>query len=283
MKLRSHKGKVIIAGAGPGDPELITYKTIKYLSIADVVLVDRLVSPEIIERFVNMQAEVIFVGKQVNEKDSTPQVLINDLLVYYGLQNKTVVRLKGGDISVFSNILDELKSLITNNIPYELIPGVTAASGAAAFAGIPLTGRGFSTAVRLLTFYKSEIISSQYWNDLANTDDTLVFYMSAESSDLIVNTLLKAGICKEKHIAVIEQASTPFQQIYESPIAEYPFKFQGQCFASPSIIIIGKIVSLHSQLTWFEPCKSQGNYFKPIKPFSNNNSFKIKAAHVSRT
>jgi len=284
MKNSNQKGKVIIAGAGPGDPELITYKTIRYLSIADIVLVDRLVSPQIIEQFVNKNAQVIYVGKQVKKTHSTPQTVINDLLVYYALQGKLVVRLKGGDISIFSNILDELESLIKNAISYELIPGITAASGAAAFAGIPLTGRGYSTAVRLLTYYKSEIIQDKYWKELATTDDTLVFYMSAEAADEIVTALLRCGITKEKHIAVIEQATTAFQQIHIAEITEYPFTIQGNRFASPSILIIGKIVALHSQFSWFDSCKSKGNYFEPLNQFSSYQQLiNTQSEHVTRT
>ena len=149
-----NKGKVIIAGAGPGDPELVTLKTLRYLQDADVVLTDRLVSDEILNCYVNPRAEIIYVGKQCRKGSSTPQATINELMVEYAANNKLVVRLKGGDVSVFSNVLDELETLVSNNIPYEIIPGVTAALGAAAYAGIPLTARGFSTSVRFVTYYK---------------------------------------------------------------------------------------------------------------------------------
>jgi uroporphyrin-III C-methyltransferase/precorrin-2 dehydrogenase/sirohydrochlorin ferrochelatase len=283
MKTSCQKGKVILAGAGPGDPELITLKTVRYLAIADVVLVDRLVSPEIIKQFINKNAQIIYVGKQVNKSHSTPQSIINDLLIKYALQGKLVVRLKGGDISIFSNILDELESLIKNAIQYELIPGITAASGAAAYAGIPLTGRGYSTAVRLLTYYKSEIITEHYWKELAHTDDTLVFYMSAESADDIVAALLRSGITKEKHIAIIEQATTVFQQINTMEITDYPFTMHRNRFASPSIIIIGKIVALHKQFSWFKSCKSTGHYFESLNQFSTHSIYNTQAEHVTRT
>ena len=145
------KAKVILAGAGPGDPELITVKVARYLQLADVVLTDRLVSEEILNTYVRKDAEIIHVGKQCRRGISTPQKTINELIVEYALQNKLVVRLKGGDVSIFSNILDELEALVANKISYEIIPGVTAALGAAATAGIPLTARGYSTAVRFLT------------------------------------------------------------------------------------------------------------------------------------
>src|SRR5688572_242818 len=146
MKQQHKKGKVIIAGAGPGDPDLITVKAARYLHEADVVLTDRLVSEHILNRYVKADAEIIHVGKQCKKGFSTPQETINELIVLYALQGKLVVRLKGGDVSVFSNILDELETLVANNILYEIIPGITAASGAAAYAGIPLTGRGIATS-----------------------------------------------------------------------------------------------------------------------------------------
>ncbi len=162
-----NKGKVIIAGAGPGDPELITVKTARFLKEADVVLTDRLVSEQILKNFVSPDAEIINVGKQCRRGLSTPQETINDLMVHHALLGKVVVRLKGGDVSVFSNILDELEVLNQHNISYEIIPGVTAALGAAAFAGIPLTARGYATSVRFLTYYKSDIVTDDYWKELA--------------------------------------------------------------------------------------------------------------------
>ena len=256
-------GKVILAAAGPGDPELITAKAIRYLQQADVVLTDRLVSDDILKNYVNPDAEVIYVGKQCRKGFSTPQQTINELIVEYATQQKLVVRLKGGDVSIFSNVLDELETLVAHNIPYEIIPGVTAALGAAAYAGIPLTARGYTTAVRFLTYYKSDVVTDEYWKELANTDDTLVFYMSAETADAVVSNLTRFGIAKEKLIAVIEQATTPLQNVHISDINGYAKKFEGKKFISPSLIIIGKVVSLHEQFAWLGNNNSTDQYFKP--------------------
>src|SRR4051812_44984628 len=190
MKSNSEKGKVILAGAGPGDPELLTIKALRYLQKADVVLTDRLVSDVIINEYVNPEAEVLFVGKQCRRGKSTPQETINELMVEYALQGKLVVRLKGGDVSIFSNVLDELQTLVEHQISYEIIPGISAALGAAAYSGIPLTARNHATAVRFLTCYKSGIVSNEYWKELAITADTLVFYMSAETADHVVAKLI---------------------------------------------------------------------------------------------
>jgi len=192
------KGKVILAGAGCGDPDLITVKAAKYLQQADVVLTDRLVSDDILRAYVSSTAEVVYVGKQCRLGASTPQETINQLLVEYALKGKLVVRLKGGDVSVFSNVLDELETLVAYEIAYEIIPGVTAALGAAAHAAIPLTARGYSTAVRLLTYYKSDIVTEDYWKELAATEDTLVFYMSSETLPLVVEKLNKYQINIDK-------------------------------------------------------------------------------------
>ena len=261
--INQHKGKVILAGAGCGDPELITVKAARYLQQANVVLTDRLVSKEILKQYVNADAEIIYVGKQCCRGYSTPQKSINELIVEHALQGKLVVRLKGGDVSIFSNILDELQVVVDNNIPYEIIPGVTAALGASAFAGIPLTGRGFSTAVRLLTSYKSDVVTDEYWKELAQTNDTLVFYMSAETLDNVVDNLVKYNIDADKLLAVIEQATTPLQNVHISSLYEY--KFKGQSFVSPSLVIVGKVVALHEKFAWLQNSNTSKHYFKPIE------------------
>jgi uroporphyrin-III C-methyltransferase/precorrin-2 dehydrogenase/sirohydrochlorin ferrochelatase/uroporphyrin-III C-methyltransferase len=254
-------GKVILIGAGPGDPELLTLKAARWLQQADVVLTDRLVSKEILETHVGVNAEVIYVGKQCRKKMSTPQQTINELLVEYAQQNKLVVRLKGGDVSIFSNILDELQTLAENGIPFEIVPGVTAALGAAAYSGIPLTARNHATAVRFLTYYKSDIVAENKWLELAQTDDTLVFYMSAETVSTVVEKLVANGISKEKKLAVIEQATTPFQQVHIYDLYEDLKKLHGTQFASPSLVIIGNVVALHEQFAWLPNSTVPDEYF----------------------
>lgn len=265
MKQNFQKGKVIIAGAGPGDPELLTVKAARYLQKADIVLTDRLVSSVIIEAYVNPKAEVLYVGKQCRRGASTPQATINELMMDYALQGKLVVRLKGGDVSIFSNILDELQTLIEHNIPYEIVPGITAASGAAAYSGIPLTTRNHATAVRFLTYYKSEVISDTYWQELATTSDTLVFYMSAETANDVVAKLTANGIAEDKWIAVVEQATTPLQTVYTSSLYEYAAKLGNKTFKSPSLLIIGKVVQLHEQFNWLHNKETTQEYFAPVE------------------
>jgi uroporphyrin-III C-methyltransferase len=265
MEKTVQKGKVIIAGAGPGDPELLTIKAFRYLQKADVVLTDRLVSEVIISEYVNPKAEVLYVGKQCRRGASTPQATINELMVDYALQGKLVVRLKGGDVSIFSNILDELETLTACKIPYEIIPGITAALGAAAYSGIPLTARNYSTAVRFLTSYKTDVVSEEYWKDLAKTQDTLVFYMSAETANHVVSKLTANNIDPEKWIAVVEQATTPLQNVYTSNLYDFNEKLGDKTFKSPSLLIIGKVVQLHEQFKWLHNNKTPHEYFTPVK------------------
>ncbi len=259
------KGKVILAGAGCGDPELITLKAVRWLQQADVVLTDRLVSKEILGTHVNKNAEIIYVGKQCRRGFSTPQKSINELLVQYALEGKLVVRLKGGDATVFSNILDELETLAAHNIPYEIVPGVSAAMGAAAYAGIPLTARGYSTAIRLLTFYKSDVVSAAYWKELAATDDTLVFYMSSETLDDVVQHLVKNNIADDKLMAVIQQATTPMQQVQVSSLKGYAACTAAAVYASPTLVIIGKVTALQQKFNWLKNAPLPGEYFKPAE------------------
>ena len=257
------KGKVILAGAGPGDPELLTIKAAKYLQLAGVILTDRLVSPEILETYANPDAELVYVGKQCGRGTSTKQSAINTMLVEYATQGKLVVRLKGGDVSFFSNILDELQVLVENDIPYEIVPGVTAASGAAAYAGIPLTARDHATAVRFLTLYKSEILPAEYWQDLATTDDTLVFYMSGEAVENIVENLKAHHINPDKKIAMIAQATTPMQQVFISGLYDVNETFCKH-FVSPALIIVGKVVNLNETFAWVPDNNQPEHYFNPI-------------------
>lgn len=257
-------GKVIIAGAGPGDPELLTIKALHALQQAEVVLTDRLVSEVILTDYVNPSAEIIHVGKQCRKGASTPQQTINELMVFYARLNKRVVRLKGGDVSIFSNIRDELIALQAAAIAYEIIPGITAALGAAACSGIPLTARDHATAVRFLTCYQSRSITEKTWRDLAETDDTLVIYMSAETLPHIVNRLVANKISSEKLLAVVEQATTPLQKVYTANLYRFQQELGERTFLSPSILIIGKVVALHHQFGWLPNAAASGEYFAPV-------------------
>ena len=264
------KGKVVLAGAGPGDPDLISLKALKYLQTADVVLTDRLVSPELIDTYARKDAEVIYVGKQCSKGIHTPQKDINELMVDYALQDKLVLRLKGGDASLFSNVLDELFVLKENTIDYEIIPGISAAFGAAAYTGIPLTARGYSRGVRFLTLYDLNTVQPQQWNDWATTEDTLVFYMSGQRLNALTQQLLALGIDEQKGIAVVQQATTPNQKTTVFSFEEIENKSLPEFEYVPTLLIIGKVVNLYHDFAWFAEKNSSDSYFDNHKNIYQN-------------
>src|SRR5258707_1134908 len=225
---------------------------------------DRLVSPALVSQHAKPGALVIPVGKQGGVAKSTSQETINHVIVEYVSKYPLVLRLKGGDVTFFSNVLHELRTLVEHRISYEIIPGVTAASGAAAYAGIPLTARGYSSAVRFLTYYRSVICNEHSWKELAATDDTLVFYMSSDVIDTLVEKLLDNGISPEKYLTVIEQATTPAQNVHLFNLREYEKKMRGLKFTSPTIIIIGRVAALHEEFQWIENSMTSTSYFKPV-------------------
>src|SRR5205809_1286062 len=221
------KNKVVIAGAGPGDAELITLKLQKRLREADVIITDRLVNPAIIEEHALKNVEVIFTGKQGYHDGSVSQEEINQLMVRHALAGKKILRLKGGDVAFFSNVLDELRCLTVNEIEFEIIPGITAASGASAYAGIPLTARGFSRGVKILTLTQCKHYSSETWKQLANSNETMVFYMASKHLGELVELLLRYTRKPNTPLAVIEQATTVYQKVHISSLKNCLEDFAG--------------------------------------------------------
>ncbi|MEO5562687.1 MAG: uroporphyrinogen-III C-methyltransferase [Chitinophagaceae bacterium] len=264
MNTNRLSGKVILAGAGPGDADLITVKLQKCLALADVIITDRLVNPAIITQNARKDAEILFAGKQGYSDGSYSQDEINQLIVEHGLKGKIVLRLKGGDIAFYSNVLDELQSLVENNIPFEIIPGITAASGASAYAGIPLTARNHSQSVQILTFNPNSRYTSEKWKQLANARETLVFYMAAKNVIDLAELLLRYTRHPETSLAVIEQATTVHQQVYVTTLQKCAADFAGRSFMSPSLVIVGDVASLHHQFNWFQPSEETGSIFKDI-------------------
>jgi uroporphyrin-III C-methyltransferase len=262
--LHNIKGRVILAGAGPGDPDLITLRLSKALQNADVIITDRLVNPAIIENFANENAQIILTGKQGRSDESITMKEINTLITKYAVQGKSVLRLKGGDVAFFSNVLDELQNLVKHNIPFEIIPGITAASGASAYAGIPLTARGYAQGVQFHTYYIEDQFQPAKWKQLAPSTDTLVFYMSANHAIDIANKLILHGANEDIPMAIIEQATTLHQQVHTTSLAHCERNFTGKSFSSPSLMIIGKVVQLHSSFNWVGE-REEGTVFKQFE------------------
>jgi uroporphyrin-III C-methyltransferase len=263
MSTKQPYGKVILAGAGPGDAELITVKLQQRLTVADVIITDRLVNPAVIELYANKEAAVVLVGKQGYNDSSFTQEEVSSILLEYAKERKTVLRLKGGDVAFFSNVLHELEVLKQNDIPYEIIPGISAASGISAYAGMPLTARGYSQGVHFITFNPNSYYTKQQWSELAGTHDTLVCYMASNNLTALVNRLKEFGSSLQKPLAVIEQGTTVYQQVHTTTLENYQTDFAGKIFSSPSMVIVGNVVKLHEQFHWFQ-AEGTGSVFQTL-------------------
>jgi uroporphyrin-III C-methyltransferase len=256
-------GFVTLAGAGPGDAELITLKLQKRLTEADVIITDRLVNPDIISAHAKKDVLVLFAGKQGYNDNSYSQEEVTSLVIEHALQGKRVLRLKGGDVAFFSNVLDELTVLTEKNVPFEIIPGITAASGASAYAAIPLTARAHSQGVQILTYNPNSYYNPDSWKQLANTADTLVFYMAAKNICDLAELLLRYSKKPLTKLAVIEQATTIHQQVHTTTLKDCANDFAGKTFSSPSLVIIGDVVKLHEQFNWFNSTEA-GTVFQNL-------------------
>lgn len=257
-------GSVIIAGAGPGDAELITVKLQKRLAKADVIITDRLVNPDIISSHARKDALILFAGKKGFDENSFSQEEVTALIIEHALQGKKVLRLKGGDVAFFSNVLDELQSLVAHEIEFEIIPGITAASGASAYAGIPLTARGYSQSVQFLTYNPNSHFSPDTWKQLAHSYETLVFYMAAKNIADLAELLLRYSRKPSTPLAVIEQAATIHQQVHTTTLQDCAKDFAAINFSSPSLVIIGDVVKLHQQFNWYRTAEA-GTVFQELE------------------
>lgn len=244
------QGRVSLVGAGPGDPDLLTLKAYKRLLSAEVVLYDRLVSDEILAL---LPAETArhYVGK-ARSSHSVPQEDINQSLVEWARQGRQVVRLKGGDPFIFGRGGEELETLVAANVPVEVVPGITAASGCAAYAGIPLTHRDHAQSVRFVTGHLQHGEFTLDWPTLAQPGQTLVFYMGLSNLTLICQELIAHGLNPATPLALIEQGTTQQQRTHIGTLQHLPDGFLAGDIKPPTLLIIGSVVSLHRTLSWFE-------------------------------
>lgn len=243
-------GFVSLVGAGPGDPELLTLAAVRALQEADVVVYDRLVSAAVMQRVRN-DAERVYVGKESGHH-TLPQDEVNCLLIRLAREGKRVVRLKGGDPFIFGRGGEEIETLREEGIPFKVIPGVTAASGCAAYAGIPLTHRDRAQSVTFMTGHLKEGETGSYdWKHLARPDQTLVIYMGLQGLTKICQSLIQAGCPADRPAALIEQATTPQQRKVVGTLSDLPMQASCHAIRSPALIIVGDVVNLHHQLTWF--------------------------------
>lgn len=241
-------GLVSLVGAGPGDPDLLTVKALRLIQQASVVVYDRLVSPEIME-LVATDVKKIYVGKE-RDYHSLPQTQINQILIEYAQQGYNVVRLKGGDPFIFGRGGEELEQLVLHHIPFEVVPGITAASGCAAYAGIPLTHRDYAQSVQFITGHIKAGGLDIDWDSLAHSNHTLVFYMGLKQSECIVQNLISHGLSPDTPCAIIEQGTTCRQRVLTGSLTQ--LCLLAQRAASPALIIVGHVTQLHKKLTWFQ-------------------------------
>jgi uroporphyrin-III C-methyltransferase len=238
--------QVFIVGAGAGDIELLTIKALKAIQVADVIMVDWLVNPDIYSLFPK-SAERIFVGKKCGQH-SMKQADICQLMVEKAKQGKTVVRLKGGDPSIFGRLAEETDELAIHDIAFTIIPGVTAASGCAAYSGIPLTHRDCAQAVKFVTAHLKDADDECNWQQLAKERDTLVFYMGLNRVDKIAERLMTFGMNSSTPIAIIDQGTSADQQVFTSKLATIDAKKDLSTFKGPALIIVGEVVKHRAEV-----------------------------------
>ncbi|MDN8233632.1 siroheme synthase CysG [Acinetobacter baumannii] len=245
---KAPKGEVYLVGAGPGDPELITLKALRLMQQADVVIYDRLVSAPILE-LCRRDATKKYVGK-ARSNHSVPQEGINALLVDYAKKGKRVCRLKGGDPFIFGRGGEEIQELFQAGVPFQVVPGITAASGCSAYAGIPLTHRDYAQSVRFLTGHLKEGSPELPWNELVYENQTLVLYMGLVGLERICEQLIAHGQRPDMPVALISKGTTPEQKVVVGSLADIASKVTEHQIHAPTLTIIGEVVRLREQLQW---------------------------------
>jgi uroporphyrin-III C-methyltransferase len=243
-------GKVWLVGAGPGDPELLTVKAARLIAQADALVYDHLVSDSIMA-LARPDARRIYAGKEASNH-TLPQDSINQLLVELANENLSVVRLKGGDPFIFGRGGEELETLAESGIPFEVVPGVTAAAGCAAYAGFPLTHRDHAQAVTFVTGHLKDGTVNLDWQALSRPKQTVVFYMGIGAASEICRQMIAHGLPSMTPAAVVRNGTQPDQKTLLATLGTLPQRIAESGIKPPALIIIGSVTKLHEKLNWFE-------------------------------
>ena len=245
------RGEVFLVGAGPGDPDLLTFRALRLMQKADVVVYDNLVSKPIVE-MTRRDATRIFVGKK-RDDHTMRQEDINQLLVTLAKEGKRVLRLKGGDPFIFGRGGEEIETLAAENIPFQVVPGITAASGVASYAGIPLTHRDYAQSCMFVTGHLKDGTMNLDWDALARPKQTVVVYMGLHGLEILCTELVKHGMPDTTPIAIVQQGTTPKQRVFTGTLATLPAIAEREKPQAPTLIIVGGVVTLREKLSWFHP------------------------------
>jgi uroporphyrin-III C-methyltransferase len=245
-------GKIFLCGAGPGDPKLLTVRAMDLINESDVILYDRLIGKDIVKLF-PQSTEKVYVGRNIGDP-TEHQNKTNELMLYYAKKQKKVLRLKGGDPFIFGRGGEEAEFLKSNNVPFEIIPGITSGIGAAIYSGIPLTHRKFSSAVAFVTGHedpekKTPVVK---WEKLFDAVDTVVIYMGTEKLDIIIEKIRKGNNSRKKKIAVIENGTLKNQRIIKGELEDIVEKVKQEGIKPPAIVIIGDTVELNNTISWYQ-------------------------------